>query len=193
MASLTESSTYEAWVYQLEITDAVIGGANGLSNLQAKQLANRTNWLNTNKQDKDATLTAIAALTTAADKLIYATGADIFSTTTLTAFARTLLDDADAATMRATLGVVNGIGGGQTLQNVAASRALGTTYTNSTGNTIYVYITETNTGAFQCYVDNELVFYAVGTSVDFTAIFPVPNNSTYYATGAGLLYWKELR
>lgn len=45
MANLTESSTYETGVYQIEITDPVIGGANGLSNLQAKQLANRTNYL----------------------------------------------------------------------------------------------------------------------------------------------------
>lgn len=52
----------------------------------------------------DPTLTALAGVSTAADKLIYATGADTFSTTTLTAFARTLLDDADLATLLATLG-----------------------------------------------------------------------------------------
>lgn len=56
-------------------------------------------------QASDATLTALAAVVTAADKLIYATGADTFATATLTAFARTVLDDTDAATMLATLGV----------------------------------------------------------------------------------------
>ena len=45
MASLTEAETYETGIYQLEITDPVIGGANGVDNLQAKQLANRTAWL----------------------------------------------------------------------------------------------------------------------------------------------------
>lgn len=57
-------------------------------------------------QAYDVTLTALAALVTAADKLIYATGADAFATTTLSAYARTLLADADAATMRATLGAI---------------------------------------------------------------------------------------
>lgn len=59
------------------------------------------------KQPADATLTALAGLTTGADKLVYFTGVDVASTTTLTSFARTLLDDADAATMRSTLGVNN--------------------------------------------------------------------------------------
>ena len=59
-------------------------------------------------QPLDATLTAFAALTIAADKLVYGTGADAFATTDLTAFARTLLDDAAATNARTTLGLVIG-------------------------------------------------------------------------------------
>lgn len=57
------------------------------------------------KQPIDATLTALAALTTAADKLVYATGSDAFSTTTLSGYIRTLLDDPTAADARTTLGL----------------------------------------------------------------------------------------
>lgn len=50
-------------------------------------------------------LTNIAALTLAANKLIYATGATSVATTDLSAFGITLIDDADAATARTTLGL----------------------------------------------------------------------------------------
>lgn len=64
--------------------------------------------IGTNVQAFDATLSALAAVAATADKLIYATGVDTFSTTDITAFARALLDDADAAAARATLGLVIG-------------------------------------------------------------------------------------
>lgn len=59
----------------------------------------------TDAQGLDATLTALAGVTTAANQLIYATGADTFTTTSFTAFGRSLVDDADAAAGRTTLGL----------------------------------------------------------------------------------------
>lgn len=59
----------------------------------------------TSFQPIDATLTALAGVTTSADKVIYATGSDAFTTATLTSFGRSLIDDADASTARTTLGI----------------------------------------------------------------------------------------
>lgn len=59
----------------------------------------------TDAQPLDATLTALAGLSTAGDQMIYATASDTFATSSISAYGRTLIDDADAATARTTLGL----------------------------------------------------------------------------------------
>ncbi|MDO5101486.1 MAG: hypothetical protein Q4D91_01060 [Lautropia sp.] len=59
MAHLPEESKFDEGVYQLEMTDPVVGGPNGISNSPLRNLANRTRWL------KDQ---LTAALTGKADK-----------------------------------------------------------------------------------------------------------------------------
>lgn len=49
MADLPETDDWTPGVYQLETSDPVLGGPDGIDNLQAKQLANRTRWLRNQK------------------------------------------------------------------------------------------------------------------------------------------------
>lgn len=62
----------------------------------------------TDAQPLDATLTALAGVTTSVDKIIYSTAADTFTTATLTSFGRSLIDDADSTAAKTTLGLVIG-------------------------------------------------------------------------------------
>jgi hypothetical protein len=58
MATLPETASWETGIYQLEVTDPVQGGEDGIDNLQAKQLASRTAYL---KQRVEAALSLTAS------------------------------------------------------------------------------------------------------------------------------------
>lgn len=82
----------------------VVNGGTGASTPSAAR-SNLGLVIGTNVAAHNALVAAIGALTMAADKIIYGTGAGTVGLATLTAAARDLLDDNDAGAMLTTLGV----------------------------------------------------------------------------------------
>lgn len=141
------------------------------SKINSGKPTTRSGYGITDAQPLDATLTALAAQVTAANQMIYSTGVDAFAMTALTAFARTLLDDADAATARATLGAAS----------QASLDALGYFHAwQSTG--IAVSASTATLMKFQTEVADTLMAYAPATGT-FTA--PAPGVYEFFASVHG--------
>lgn len=83
--------------------------------------------LDVTKQPLDATLTALSGLAGGADRLPYFDGVDSLSQTTLTSFARSLLDDSASSSARTTLGL-----GSLATQNSTSISVTGGTIQTST-------------------------------------------------------------
>jgi hypothetical protein len=92
----------------------------------------------------------------------------------------------------AALGV---LGIGQTYQDLTSSRSIGTTYTNSTGKPIIVFLTFS--GSQLNVTINGLLIYSDQSAVSGQTVtgtsFIVTNGSTYLASGATVSRWVELR
>lgn len=106
-------------------------------------------------------LTNIAGLVTVADQFIYTTGVNTVALATVTSFARGLLDDVDAATMRATLGVT------ATLdlllyRHQAASGVNGGTFTSGSWQTVPISTEVIDTGSHGSIAGNTFTL-AAGT------------------------------
>ena len=95
------------------------------------------------------------------------------------------------------------IGVGQTWQNMTSSRAIGTTYTNSTGRTIVVIVSGTGggvNGLWGVTLNSAISYYTpstYGASVWTACEFIVPAGQTYalsqQGSSATMQNWSELR
>lgn len=86
-------------IFQTVFQGSLVSNHNNLANLDFASAGH------TGFQAEDATLTSIATLGTAGDKLAYTTAIDTWAETTLTAAGRAILDDANAAAQATTLGL----------------------------------------------------------------------------------------
>jgi hypothetical protein len=105
------STKFNTLVQDLEadanVDRPIAAGGTGASTALAAR-ANLGLVIGTDVQAYDAGLASIAGLTTLADRSIYTTASDTYAVYTLTAAGRAILDDADAAAQRTTLGLVIG-------------------------------------------------------------------------------------
>jgi len=114
--------------------------------------------IGTTVQAYDAGLQSISGLTTAVDNMIYTTAADTYAVTSLTAFARSILDDADAATVRATLGL-----GSAALQTIGTSGA--------TVPLLNSDLTWSGDNIFSKGTLGDAEFYGIGVTTDYTNLY----------------------
>lgn len=118
-------------------------------------------------QPLDATLTTLSDLTTSANTLPYFTGTDTATTTPLTAFGRSLIDDADAATGRTTLGL-----------GTAATATLTTSVSDSTTGRVL------KVGDFNIGATSSQVTALDCNTVSATGIYGISSGTTNGPAGA---------
>jgi hypothetical protein len=157
------------------ITDlAVADGGTGASDAGTA----RTNLglaIGTNVQAYDAGLQSISGLTTSANQMIYTTASDTYATASLTAAGRAILDDANAAAQRTTLGL-----GTIATQNSASVTITGGTISGITD----LAIADGGTGASDAGTARTNLGLAIGTNVQawdanldqIAALAPTNNN-----------------
>jgi hypothetical protein len=181
VATITHAATSKTTPVDADEIPLVDSAASfGLKKLTWANLkATAKTYFDTLYQPLAANLTALAGLTSAADKLPYFTGSGTASVTDLSTFARTFLDDADAAAVRST------IGAGDALTTNPLSQFAATTSAQLAG----VMSDETGSGALVFATSPTLVTPAIGTPSSGTLTnctgLPVAGGGTGASTASG--------
>jgi hypothetical protein len=153
--------------------------ADGVEGREASQVRSDLSLVpGTDIQAYDAGLQSISGLATSADKMIYTTGSDTYAVTSLSSFARTLLDDADAATMRATLGAA---GTDSTELSVDVSEPSSIAIGDVDG--MYVYDISSNSTALTVDLPSTATAGCLGKSVIFKIKSTVGSSSSLTISG----------
>lgn len=186
---------------ELNILDGVTATATELNFVGGVTSAIQTQM--DGKQAIDADLTALLGITTAG--LLARTGDGTAAARTITAGAGVTVTNGDGVAGNPTIATA-GFGAGQTWQNVKASRALATTYTNSTGKAIFVSVSvvwENVTATLVLTIDGIVVQKQAGNpdsaDIELSVSAIVPAGSTYSVaqtsngTAGTIDYWAELR
>lgn len=160
------------WVKLSNFNSAASATFTPAGNLAATTVQAAIEELDSEKQPLDATLTALAAMSTAANKLPYFSGVDTVSLADFTAAARSLLDDASTSAMLTTLGALPLAGG--TMTGAITLHAAPTAALHAATK---AYVDSSNT-ALRGYLAG-LGLSTAGSSATFTVAAGVATDSTH--------------
>lgn len=184
MATLTDTSTWETGVYQLETTDPVQGGAGGMSNCQPQQLANRTKKLYDTMADRgifvnpaEQAFVGQPVVVSATFEGTVADGDMVYYHLTNTRFEKAIADGSAAQDVVGIADVTNG--------KVLASGLVATSRSDTPGDILYLSatvagaITTSDTGvAIGRYQYGGIVFMAPAASAAASAASIAPGSVT---------------
>jgi microcystin-dependent protein len=143
--------------------------------------------IGTNVQAYDATLQSLSGLGTAADRYVYTTGVDTWAEGTITAAGRAILDDANAASQRTTLGL-----GTIATQNASAVTITGGSISGITD----LAVADGGTGASDAATARTNLGLAIGTNVQaydatLQSLSGLGTAADRYAYTTGVDAWAE--
>lgn len=138
-------------------------------------------WDIPDKQDEDGNLTALAGVSSSSNRLPYFNGFESMTYTTLTSYARTILDDTTAESARGTLDIEEGTYS-PTFTNTSNVSSFGTVNAAS-----YMRVGDMVTVSGRVYVNP----ISANVNTQFRMTLPVSTTFSLFAELGGVLYSKN--